>query len=100
MLFNLIHRIAENPCYALQQSIAHELGLRVTIFFPGNLLQNEKLVRSALHDREQYHDEIALWLTSPDGVKPHFPWLIPEEEKRRAVRDSVRRKTRRTGPVL
>lgn len=89
MLFNLIHRIADNPCYVLQQQLAHGLGLKVTIFFPSEALQNDKLVQSAIADREMFHDEIALWLNSPNGVQPHFPWLISEESKQAAVRDSV-----------
>ena len=64
MIVNVIHRPAwgkQYEMFRLQQSMAHELGLKVTVLVPYDFLFDEKIVADIQEDNRQYGDEIGIW---------------------------------------
>ena len=94
MIVNVIHRPSAGRLYEmfrLQQSYAHELGLKVTLLIPYDFMFKPEVVADVLRDREQYGDEIGIWVGELTGgkmqetvpCKEPFLWLhtAPSKEK-------------------
>jgi len=94
MYLNLLHRIYPGsgyPFILLQQSYAHELGLKVTLMVQIDAMQDPSIVADVKRFHEQYGDEIGLSLSlgydSPEfreriGGPAEFLWLYNTSEKR------------------
>lgn len=94
MILNLIHRPAYGEHYRLfrlQQDMAHELGLKVTLLLDPRALRDEEMLRVAREDARKYGDELGIWFAGFEGPdfekdltgKEQFVWLFSEPEKRR-----------------
>ena len=100
MYINLIHRPSNSthrPMFWLQQSMAHEIGLKTTVFFQYENLFEEDLVKEVIEQKNKYGDEIGLWFSdipSPymkktvDKEEP-FLWLYTTEEKRLIITECI-----------
>lgn len=90
MIFNLVHKPALSDSYEFQRKCAHELNLKVTILLATGQLDDERYVKLAKSDHEQFDDEIGIWLTAMPGMNPAtFVWLLSEENKRKTVKYAV-----------
>lgn len=101
MIVNVIHRPAwgkQYEMFRLQQSMAHELGLKVTVLVPYDFLFDEKIVADILKDNRQYGDEIGIWfgeiaterMNEVFCCKEPFLWLHTKENKRRLITEVLR----------
>lgn len=98
MIVNIMHRPASGQLYdmfRLQQSIAHELGLKTTIMVPYDFMLDARTVADVRADAERYGDEVGIWLgeTTTEhlaqkvGCKEAFLWLLNKEAKQRVLRE-------------
>ncbi len=94
MILNLIHRPAYGEHYRrfrLQQEIAHQLGLKVTLLLDPRALRDESVINAVREDVEIYGDEPGIWFADFKGPdfekeingKESFIWLFSQPEKRR-----------------
>lgn len=95
MLFNIFHRPgagAHYDIYRQQQDLAHQLGLKTTIFLYYSDLFDHRAIADAIHDRDTYGDEISLALHSLKG--PGISeiangqialWLLDRERKEQVL---------------
>ena len=100
MYINLIHRpsnLTHHPMFWLQQSLAHELGLKTTVFFQYENLFEPDLVKEVTEQKEKYGDELGLWFSdipsefmkkTIDKEEP-FLWLYTTEEKRLIITECI-----------
>lgn len=102
MILNLIHRPAYGEYYRLfrlQQDMAHQLGLKVSLLLDPRALRDETLLRDVREDAAKYGDEIGIWFASFDGPdfdqeftgKENFIWLYSQPEKKRIFEIVFRR---------
>lgn len=89
MILNLVHRAALSDTYRFQQKCAHDLMLKTTVYVGSDLLRNEKITEMVKADREQYGDEVGIWLSPLKGMPDTQVWLLSEVDKRRVVEDSI-----------
>jgi len=96
MILNLLHRSTRGKyhrLFALQQDMAHELGLKVTLLIDLAAMYDEAAVAECKCYEKEYGDEIGIWLVGfggPDferevGGREGFLWLYSQEEKRRIL---------------
>ncbi|MEG1274522.1 MAG: hypothetical protein RSD27_02405 [Ruthenibacterium sp.] len=96
MIVNIIHRPAAGrlmEMFRLQQSMAHDLGLKTNILVPFDFLFDADAVHEIAAYHENYGDEIGLWLGEIAGgrMKDVFPcsepflWLHTKENKRKIL---------------
>lgn len=96
LYFNLLHRPAEKPAqrplFTLQQRMAHELGLKVTLLVDYQSMCQEEVVAELKAYARDYGDELGIWfMTLPpavddsDGRREPFLWLYAAAEKRRII---------------
>lgn len=97
LYFNLLHRPAENPAqrksFALQQKMAHELGLKVTLLVDYQSMRDEETVADLQGYARDFGDELGVWFMnlppaadSADGRREPFIWLYADDEKRRIIK--------------
>lgn len=81
----------------LQQSLAHELGLKTTVFFQYENLFEPDLVKEVTEQKAKYGDELGLWFSdipsefmkkTIDKEEP-FLWLYTTEEKRLIITECI-----------
>jgi hypothetical protein len=102
MILNLLHRPSQDENYrlfVLQQDMAHELGLKVTLLVDLGSMYDEDTVDDLRRYEQEYGDELGIWLVGFGG--PEFDekiggkevaiWLYPQEEKERIIELAVRR---------
>lgn len=100
MYVNLIHRPgtkAQRPMFELQQKIAHELGLKTTVFLQYDNLFDEELLQQVQADKEEYGDEIGIWFANLSATslveklhkKETFLWLFTAEEKKVIISEHI-----------
>ena len=100
MIVNLIHRPGPERKYEmfrLQQNMAHELGLKVTLLVPYDFLFDVRAVCDIQADHAQYGDEIGLWLGELTGGRmagtvespEPFLWLHTAENKQIILRTAL-----------
>ncbi len=97
MIVNVIHRPGPDKkkyeMFRLQQQIAHELNLKVTLLIPYDFFFQPEVVEELLRDHQQYGDELGIWmgeLTSGKmaetvSCKEPFLWLHTTESKRKIL---------------
>jgi len=96
MILNLLHRPAEGDdhrLFLLQQDIAHELGLKVTLLVDLKSMYDEQMVDLFKRYEREYGDEVGIWFVGfggPEfdeqiGSKEVFLWLYPQEDKQRIL---------------
>ncbi len=94
MILNLIHRPAYGEHYRLfrlQQDMAHQLGLKVTLLLDPRALRDERVLKAIREDVEKYGDELGIWFADFKGPdfekevsgKEFFIWLFSQPEKKR-----------------
>lgn len=97
MVVNVIHRPATGrlyEMYRLQQSIAHELGLKVTQLIPYDFFFDPAVMKDIRADHEQYGDELGIWMGELTGgkmqetvpCKEPFLWLHTRESKEKILK--------------
>ncbi|MBK9207452.1 MAG: hypothetical protein IPL71_03740 [Anaerolineales bacterium] len=102
LYFNLLHRPAENPSqrasFALQQRMAHDLGLKVTLLVDYQSLCDEETVAELKTYANDFGDELGVWFMnlppaadSADGRHEPFIWLYADDEKRRIIEQVLTR---------
>lgn len=102
MILNLLHRAArgqDHRLFMLQQDIAHELRLKVTLMIDLASMYDEAILAEFKRYAQEYGDEIGIWLVGfggPDferevGGREVFLWLYPQEEKRRILQIAFNR---------
>lgn len=91
MILNLIHRADLSEAYRFQQDCAHELKLKTTVYVSSSSLDDEKIIDMVKADRENYGDEIGIWLSPLKGMPGTKVWLLSEEEKWKTVTCSIDR---------
>ena len=94
MILNLIHRPAYGEHYRLfrlQQDMAHQLGLKVTLLLDPQALREESVLKAVREDVEKYGDELGIWFAEFKGPdfekalagKEFCIWLFSQPEKKR-----------------
>ncbi|MFZ5821048.1 MAG: hypothetical protein ACOYYJ_14215 [Chloroflexota bacterium] len=102
LYFNLLHRPAETPSqrelFALQQRMAHDLGLKVTLLVDYQSLCDEETVAELKTYARDFGDELGIWFMnlppaadSADGRREPFIWLYADDEKRRIIKQVLDR---------
>lgn len=97
MIVNVIHRPKEGKLYdmfRLQQDMAHQLGLKVTILVPYDFMFMSDVVNDILRDHEEYGDEIGIWVSDLNAgkiqeivaCKEIFLWLYTKENKEKILK--------------
>lgn len=92
MIFNLIHRPISGErreIFQMQQSMAHELNLKVTLLVQYELMFEPDIVEETKRYHEVYGDEIGVWfsdlasdrMNETLACKEPFLWLYSKEEK-------------------
>jgi hypothetical protein len=64
MILNLLHRPAggkDHRLFVLQQDIAHELGLQVTLLVDLASMYDEKTIQELKRYEQEYGDELGMW---------------------------------------
>ncbi len=90
MLFNLFVRPAKNSVYDWQMEIARKLDLKFNIFINSKQLCDEEIVEKCREDYES-GAELGLWLTPLEDMPNTMLWLLSEDDKRQAVKQSFER---------
>jgi hypothetical protein len=96
MILNLLHRTTGQRSWdllALQQDIAHEIGLKVTLLVDLRSMYDDEAVKEVKRYAREYGDELGIWFVGfrcPEfdaeiGGKETFLWLYPQEDKRRIL---------------
>lgn len=100
MIVNIIHRPGSGKqfeMFKLQQSYAHSLGLKTTVFLQYEHLFNEEIVALARQYSSQFQDEIGIWYSDiptkemaavTQGKEP-FLWLYSEADKKNILSASL-----------
>ncbi len=102
LYFNLLHRPAENPAqrksFALQQKMAHDLGLKVTLLVDYQSLCDPETVAELQGYARDFGDELGVWFMnlppaadSTDGRREPFIWLYADDEKQRIIKQVLDR---------
>jgi hypothetical protein len=97
MILNLLHRPEKpqhDPLFHWQQKIAHDLGLKVTIFVDFDNLKRPEIVESIKGYWRDFGDEVGFWFSHPGGVLESpdnsglepFLWLYSTPEKEAIIR--------------
>lgn len=92
MLFNLIHRPISGKnrdIFQLQQQMAHEIGLKVTLLLQYELMFDSDIVREVKSYHDTYGDEIGVWFSDMASdrmnetlhCKEPFLWLYNQDDK-------------------
>lgn len=93
MYFNLFLRPARGEVkmqmYELQRKVGHDLGFKSTIFLGLDFLRDKEMVERFKVDRDDFGDEIAVWLTSDGKAGGGQVWLIRKEDKKRVVKNAI-----------
>lgn len=105
LYLNLLHRPAETPAqresFALQQNMAHKLGLKVTLLVDYQSMCDAETVADLQHYARDFGDELGIWFMNlppadsdakgVDGRREPFLWLYADEEKRRIIEQVLAR---------
>lgn len=105
LYFNLLHRPAETPAqrasFALQQRMAHELGLKVTLLVDYQSMCDAETVADLQSYARDFGDELGVWFMNlppadsdakrADGRLEPFIWLYSGDEKRRIIEQVLAR---------
>lgn len=103
LYLNLLHRPAETPAqrasFALQQRLAHELGLKVTLLVDYQSMCDADTVADLKRHAQEFGDELGVWFmnlppadsNSADGHLEPFIWLYSSDEKRRIIEQVLAR---------
>lgn len=97
MIVNIIHRPAfgrQYEMFKLQQEMAHNLQLKVTILMPYDFLFDEEIVENVKEYQSLYNDEVGVWfgeianerMNQSFLCKEPFLWLHTEENKERILK--------------
>lgn len=96
MIINLIHRPVageKKEIFILQQEMAHELGLKVTLLLQYELLFEADIVDAVKQYHQEHGDEIGIWFSDIASDKMNeiisckepFLWLYSRENKRKII---------------
>jgi hypothetical protein len=105
LYLNLLHRPAETPAqrasFALQQRMAHELGLKVTLLVDYQSMCDAEIVADLQQYARDFGDELGVWFMNlppadsdakrADGRLEPFLWLYSSDEKRRIIEQVLAR---------
>ncbi len=105
LYLNLLHRPAETPAqrasFALQQRMAHELGLKVTLLVDYQSMCDAEIVADLQQYARDFGDELGIWFMNlppadsdakrADGRLEPFIWLYSSDEKRRIIEQVLAR---------
>ena len=97
MIVNVIHRPANGRLYdmfRLQQNIAHELGLKVTLLIPYDFFFKPDVMADIMAYHDTYGDELGIWMGELTGgkmqetvpCKEPFLWLHTRESKEKILK--------------
>lgn len=93
MIFNLFQRPEVRPgkeaVYDWQRKVGHDLGLKATVFIGSNQLTDPEVVEKCRIDRDEFGDEIGIWLAPDEQAGGNMIWLVSEEDKLRSIKNTV-----------
>lgn len=89
MIFNLVTRAALSDTYRFQQQCGHELNLKTTVYVTTGSLDHKELTDMVKADKQQYGDEVGIWISPLKGMPRTQVWLLSEEDKRKVVKYSI-----------
>jgi hypothetical protein len=100
MYLNLLHRPAlgdYRKIFELQQNMAHQLKLKVTLLVQLNHMYDAEIVELVKVYREKYGDEIGIWFDNMRGdtfvegleAQESYLWLFGERDKRRIIKQTI-----------
>ena len=102
MIVNVIHRPGQGKQYEmfrLQQRIAHELNLKVTLLIPYDFMFDAEVDADLMRYHEAYGDELGIWMGELTGgrmqqtvpSKEPFLWLHTKENKVKILKEVLRK---------
>ena len=102
MIVNVIHRPGSGKQYEmfrLQQRIAHELNLKVTLLIPYDFMFDAEVDADLMRYHEAYGDELGIWMGELTGgrmqqtvpSKEPFLWLHTKENKVKILKEVLRK---------
>lgn len=102
MVVNLIHRPGAGiqfDMFKLQQTYAHDLGLKVTILLQYEHLFDEKIIELVNSYSRDFGDELGIWYSDIPSKemkkvvdrKEPFLWLYSDDDKRKILQGSIGR---------
>jgi hypothetical protein len=100
MHLNLLHRPAlgdYQKIFELQQDLAHQLDLKVTLLIQLNHMHDAGIVELVKAYEKKYGDEIGIWFenmrddTFVEGLEAResYLWLFPEKDKRKIIKSVI-----------